>query len=87
MPLERSQVFSRIGVPQTDGIVPTSTSKRVAVWTERNATYRSRMPLERSQVFARVRIPFTDGVISTPAGDSASIRTERNAVNARPMAL
>ena len=80
-------MFSRICVPQTDGIIPTPAGKRVAINTESNVPDRFRMALERSQSFSRFGIPQTDGIIFTPACECTSIGTERNTKDSARMPL
>ena len=47
MPVERTQVFSGINVPQSNGSVPTPASNRMSIRTERDVVYLIPMSVKR----------------------------------------
>ena len=78
MPVERLLVFSRMYVPQPNGIIFTPTSKCIAIGIEHHAFDPTLMPGEHSQVFSRICVPQPDNTARTSASERVTIGAKRN---------
>ena len=93
MSLEYSLFFTCINIPQTNGLVKTSTCDCFSIGTERYAIDQRCMSNDYSLFFACINIPQTDGgvptctcgVVPTSTCDCFSIGTERYAIDLRCM--
>ena len=74
-------MFTRIGVPQSDGFVSASASDSAPIGIESDAINRTLVPCECLPVSTRISVPETDCIVPTAASDCASIRTECDAID------
>ena len=74
-------------IPQTDGIVPTTTGKYTTIRAERYTTDRERMSPQRPLMRPCRRIPKTDGIVPTTTGKHLTVPAERYAIDILSMSF
>ncbi len=88
--MERPHTFSRVGIPQSHGVIITPTAgkplsiraERYATnWTEHWAPNRIRIIVECAHSLSRIGIPQSHCAIITPAGKRLSIWAECHAID------